>query len=225
MMNKKEPVLFQVSVLASLQHAVTRGTATVRELLAHGDTGFGTLEFPGGEMVVLDGAAYVGRCREAVFQAESGATSPFAFVTAFDPAFQIPLADCADLAAVTEGLDREIRERCGGLNHFYMVKIPAVFPHITLRTGTRVRTATGTESQREFIEYRELKGTVVALRCPAYAAQMNQPGWHLHFLSDDRQQCGHVTELSLSAAQCGIMLISRWEISLPQHEEFSEIRF
>lgn len=224
-MDRNEKTLFQVSVLASLQHVVTKGTVTIRELLTRGDTGFGTLEFPGGEMVLLDGAAYVGRCHEKVFQAEEDMTSPFAFVTEFAPTLQVPLTDCADLATLTAELDRVIRESCGGLNYFYMTKIRAVFPHINVRTTTRIQTAKGTESQREFTEYRDLDGTIVALRCPVYAAQLNQLGWHLHFLSQDRDVCGHVMELSTSVAHGELMPISGWEISLPQHGEFSEISF
>ena len=218
-------VLFQASVLESLKHAVTRGTTTIQELLDRGDIGFGTIEFPSGEMVIIDGAAYVGNCSGEVFRVAGDVTTPFAFATKFASSFQIPVDRCRDMSMVGNSLDQKIAECSGGLNHFYMVKIHAVFPKINVRTTTRVKTEIGTESLREYTDYEKIVGTVIALRCPAYAAHMNQPGWHMHFISDDRRVCGHVMELSVDSAQAEVAQLCRWEIVLPQHDEFSCIQF
>ncbi len=225
MTNQMEPILFQASVLESLRHAVTKGTTTIQNLLSHGDTGFGTIEFPSGEMVIIDGVAYVGNCSEEVFQVADDVTTPFAFVTKFVPAFQINLLSCGNFMEVTTTLNQKNAEYSGGANLFYMVKIHTVFPSINVRTTTRVKTESGTKSLREFTEYKNLLGTAIALYCPAYAEHINQPGWHIHFISDDRKVCGHVMELSVDSAQAEVVPINRWEIDLPRHNEFAQINF
>jgi alpha-acetolactate decarboxylase len=49
-----------------------------------------------------------------------------------------------------------------------------------------------TYKQAEF-EFRGVSGTIVGFRTPAYA--VNIAGWHLHFLSEDRSQGGHLLDI------------------------------
>ena len=37
----------------------------------------------------------------------------------------------------------------------------------------------------------------MALYCPPFMASLNMPGWHLHFISDDRTIGGHILDLKL----------------------------
>ena len=54
-----ERVAFQVGTLDALIDGRFDGDTTIGELLAHGDLGLGTVQHLGGELVVLDGDAFV----------------------------------------------------------------------------------------------------------------------------------------------------------------------
>ncbi len=41
---------------------------------------------------------------------------------------------------------------------------------------------------------------------------LNMDGWHLHFLSDDKTNGGHVLELNMTKANAGIDIISEFNI-------------
>jgi acetolactate decarboxylase len=49
---------------------------------------------------------------------------------------------------------------------------------------------------------------------------INAPGWHLHFISDDRTKGGHVFDLELREGTASLMKIDRIEIQLPRDPAF-----
>src|SRR5260370_2384050 len=61
----------------------------------------------------------------------------------------------------------------------------------------------GVKKQAEF-SFGNVSGTLVGFRGPAYASALNSPGYHFHFLTDDRSGGGHV--LSFTAARAGLKL-------------------
>ena len=66
----------------------------------------------------------------------------------------------------------------------------------------------------------DIDGTLVCIYYPDYMDGINAAGWHLHFISADRQKGGHVFELELKTAKARIDKISRIEIQLPTDIEF-----
>lgn len=51
-------------------------------------------------------------------------------------------------------------------------------------------------AQREF-SYSHVGGTIVAVYFPPFFASQNTPGWHFHFISDDRTRGGHVLDVRI----------------------------
>src|SRR5262249_27061187 len=71
--------------------------------------------------------------------------------------------------------------------------------------------------------HNHVKGTLVGFRCPKWVQSLNVPGYHWHFLSDDRKIGGHVLNCRLrdgvvAYAQCDSWLIKLNE-SLGAHGE------
>lgn len=222
---KSQHTLFQISVIDSLKHNVEGGSVTAGDMLQIGDTGFGTSAFPGGEMVVSGGAAWLGRVGDGVVQLSGDTAIPFAFLTNFSRDFSAEIAG-RDIEDVKNTLDRVISDNCAGmLNYFCMVRIGAVFPSLNVRTTLRVRTDDGVISRRQCTEFADISGTVIGLRCPSYAERLNQPGWHFHFLSDDRLTCGHLIDFAVGTAESEFDILTRWEIILPETDEFRRINF
>lgn len=58
-------------------------------------------------------------------------------------------------------------------------------------------------------------GTIVGFRCPAFVKGVNVPGYHLHFISDDRRQGGHVLAFTLAEGSAELMTLSALHLDLP----------
>ena len=54
---------------------------------------------------------------------------------------------------------------------------------------------------------------------------LNVPGYHLHFLTADRQAGGHVLDCVIRRAEVRIMETSRFLMVLPQHSDFQRVDF
>ncbi len=72
-------------------------------------------------------------------------------------------------------------------NLFYVAKVEGDFSMVHVRSVPSQEKPYKplkeiAQTQPEF-EYKDLKGTIVAVRCPDYVAGINMPGWHLHFIS------------------------------------------
>jgi acetolactate decarboxylase len=49
---------------------------------------------------------------------------------------------------------------------------------------------------------------------------INAPGWHFHFLSEDKTRGGHVFELVMEQGKVRLAKINRIEIQLPREAAF-----
>ena len=75
------------------------------------------------------------------------------------------------------------------------------------------------KTQKDF-HFEDIDGTLVCIYYPDFMDGINAAGWHLHFISADRQKGGHVFELELKTAKARLDKISRIEIQLPTDIEF-----
>lgn len=74
--------------------------------------------------------------------------------------------------------------------------------------------------QRKY-EYENIEGTIVGLFCPAYMNSMNAPGWHFHFISEDKTKGGHMTEAVLKNCRLQVHKMSRFIAEMPDSETFN----
>lgn len=47
-------------------------------------------------------------------------------------------------------------------------------------------------------ELRDIRGSLVGFRFPDYAQGLNVPGYHLHFVTEDRRAGGHLLECRMA---------------------------
>lgn len=190
--------LAQWSTIDALLAGAYDGQVPCAEMLEHGDFGLGTFDRLDGEMIVLDGTVYQVRADGRVLTPPPAATTtPFAAVCSFrseasvvlGPGFDLPAVEAAVNAAVpNENVFCAVRVR----GHFARVKARSVPP----QTKPYLPLAEAAKEQAVF-EFEDVRGTLVGFRCPPFTAGVNVPGYHLHFLSDDRARGGHVLELEV----------------------------
>ena len=223
-MSEKQTVMYQVSTLQALAMGYTRPVVTVGELLRHGDTGLGTFEDVGGEMIVLDGRCYRADETGAVAEAAPGTGVPFASVTELAGCERFEMEDIPDIAALRTVMDLKIEEGFG-LNSMHMARIDGFFESVSARSESAFRSQHVSlkkvleKTQRDF-RFSDVPGTLVCVYYPDYMEGINAPGWHFHFLSADRKRGGHVFELRMAAGGVQLDRISSIEIRLPEEPAF-----
>jgi len=193
-------VLFQTSTISALLEGAYDGQTTVRELKTRGDFGLGTFDALDGEMVVLDGEVYQVRADGRVVVPPDETTTPFAAVTFFDADFSVAVANIADMQELEKVLDEHVPTA----NLMYAVRVTGQFEYIKVRSVPRQekpypRLAEVAKTQPVF-EYRNVRGTIVGLRLPEYVKGINMPGYHFHFISEDRSGGGHLLDCRTTSA-------------------------
>ena len=68
-----------------------------------------------------------------------------------------------------------------------------------------------------------VEGTVIGFRCPTYVAGVNVPGYHLHFLSQDRARGGHVLGFELVTGRAQMDVLDRFVLQLPATADFAAV--
>ena len=220
--------IFQVSLLQGLTLGDYYGSVTVKELKEKGDTGIGTFEGVNGELIMLDGEVYRAKSNGSVEVAPDDETIPFSNVTFFDVDTTEEISGISNINDLKDYLNSKVEEF--GKNRFYMIRIDGSFKKVSARSELKqeepyktLAEALSTD-QREF-DFDEAKGTVVGLFCPEYMNDLNAVGWHFHFVSEDKQQGGHVLDLDIDNAEVKWDNTDGFNMLLPETQMFPELDF
>lgn len=223
---KDRETIYQVALLQSLTQGYYDGIIKVSELKEHGDIGIGTFEGVNGEMIVLDGKVYQALGDGTVKEADETETVPFSNVTFFDKDGSLELSDIKDIGTLKEKLNAMVEQN--GKNLFYFIKINGKFSVMNVRSEIKqekpyksLDKALETD-QREF-NYENIDGTVVALYCPDYMGGLNTPGWHFHFISDDKTKGGHMLDLKFDKAAAEYDATPAFEMYLTDNDDFQKM--
>ena len=222
-MDKKNK-MFQVSTLQALALGYSRSVITVAELLEEGDTGLGTFEDVNGEMIVLDGHCYRAKQDGSVIEVEPDSGVPFSAVAKLRGEREFPLENMKDIQSIRTELTRKIEERFG-LNSMHVIRIDGLFEKVDARSEAPYRShhvtlKTVLDSNQTAFVFENIRGTLVGVYFPDHMDGINMPGWHLHFLSDDRTKGGHVFDVSIKEGTVRLDKINRVEIYLPKDAAF-----
>ena len=211
--------LYQVSTSTALVEGIYQGAVRIGTLRQHGDLGLGTFENLDGEMAIVDGRVFQIRCDGSVREVDDQDLSPFAAITPFSPDARAEIDCCPEYGDLLKRIDG-MRD---SENIFYAVRVDGHFD--TMHTRAVCKTEEGVPLvqaaavQPEF-RFNDVSGTLVGFWTPEYAKTFNIPGYHLHFVSDDRTKGGHV--LGCSGADLFVQLQRAGDIriALPETEDF-----
>jgi acetolactate decarboxylase len=189
-------IIYQVSAFDLLSSGSYDGLTTAGDLGHHGDFGIGTFQGLNGEMIVLDGTIYQAASDGSVRAVNSSALIPFAVVTYFDADMSVPVNGMNNFSTLTIALDPKLPSK----NVFYAIRIHDTFPYMKVRSPPIQQKpypplAEALKGQSVF-ELHNVTGTIVGIYSPAYSKGVEYPGYHFHFISDDRTEGGHVLDLT-----------------------------
>jgi len=208
-------VAYQAGTLSALMDGAFDGDLALADLLRHGDLGIGTVAGLAGELVVIDGEAFVVEGDGTVSRPRPEVTTPFAVVCGFAPQHRFAVT-----APTTLG---ELRARIDAVEGdpavIVAVRIDGRFRRLAMRSVHRQHPpyptlAEVTAHQTEW-QLDSLSGSVVGFRFPDGVAAIDVPGHHLHVISDDRTAGGHLLDLEIASAEVRLDVSSDLHLELP----------
>ncbi len=60
--------------------------------------------------------------------------------------------------------------------------------------------------------------------CPNYIDKLNSPGWHFHFINQDKKSGGHLLNLSLKKITVQLDKKTSFKMILPEEEKFQQFQ-
>ena len=195
--SRMENTLSQVSTIDALLAGVYEGEISLKQLLAMGNTGIGTFDCLDGEMIVLDSKVYQIKADGRVYTPSLDTATPFAAVINFQVEDVLRSKEDMDYPALKKMLDKISPKQ----NLFYAFKITGSFASMKTRSVPRQKKpfpplAQVVKNQPVF-NMKNVSGTIVGFRCPAYVKGINVTGYHLHFISDDHKRGGHILQFKM----------------------------
>lgn len=217
----KSDVLFQYSTINALMSGIFDGDITLNRVAEHGDFGLGTLNGVDGELTILDNKFYRYDSNGVMSEISGDNQSPFVVSTNFDTDKTATITNVTNTADLTEKLLAQMDNK----NNFYAFKMPVTLSYLKTRSEAKSEKPYPLlkdvlAHQSEF-EYKNVTGTFVGFYTPNYAATINVPGFHFHFISDDKTLGGHILNLAFDSADVQFDSISQFEVELPQSKEFA----
>lgn len=212
----EDDLLYQVATINALEQGQLAGQLTYGELEEHGDFGVGTFTALDGEMVALDGDFYQVRTDGKAHEVDDDMLVPFAAVVFFDPDLTEPVDDslsCQDLQARIDVI-------LPSDSAAYAIEVEGQFSAVTTRSVPAQEQpypslSEAVEQQVEF-DLGAVEGSLVGFRLPSYMEGANAPGYHFHFITDDRQAGGHVLSCQAGGVEVHADQLEEWHVALPE---------
>ena len=210
----KDNAVYLSAPISALVEGLYVEDTTMAEIKRHGDFGLGTFNFLDGEMVLLDGEVRQIRSDGKVYQVKDDEKSPFACVTFFNADTIDDLEQSESPKGFYDLLDNLIPSQ----NMLYAIRIDGTFDYVKTRAVPRsenYRPLVEATKDQPIFEFHDVRGCVAGFYTPRFMESLNAPGYHLHFLSHDRQQGGHVIECILEKVRVGIQHVPKLDVGLP----------
>lgn len=188
--------LYQVSTLHALSQGLYQPLVPLAEVQARGDFGLGTFEHLQGEMVQVDGRIYQVLANGEIKRADLSGASPFAITTFFESDIEVTLGKIESLGALQAHIDG-LRQTD---NLPFAIRVDGLFKVLKARSvhAQEVPYPPLADAVREqaVFDFDDVRGTLVGFWLPSFFGDVNLPGYHFHFVAEQREGGGHVLALS-----------------------------
>jgi acetolactate decarboxylase len=210
-----EHTAVQAGTLDALMAGGYEGDTTLAELLRLGDLGLGTIQQLDGELIMFDGRAWAAASDGTIRELPLDTLTPFAVVTPFEATVIAQLDGPLTLGALHARID----ELAPVDAPVVAVRIDGEFADLSLRSVEKQ--SPPYRPLREVVAHQtewavpRATGTLLGFRFPDATAGVEVPGYHLHFLADDRRVGGHVMDITLVSGTLAIDPCDELHVELP----------
>ncbi|CAM3806637.1 acetolactate decarboxylase [Polynucleobacter antarcticus] len=213
--------LYISSPVNALVEGIFREDKTIQDLLNHGNFGIGTINDFDGEMILLDSISYQIHGDGAVTVNTPDTLTPYACVTQFYPTQEHILVGENSYDNFLKILSNMLISK----NLIFAICVHGKFTYLKTRSVEKqsaYKTLLDvTHGQQEF-EFTDISGTLVGFWTPNFMHSVTVPGFHLHFISDDKKSGGHLLHCRTEKVSIQIQAIDSVVMDLPHTPEYLE---
>jgi acetolactate decarboxylase len=213
--------LYVSSPVNALVQGILREDKTLAEILAHGNFGLGTFNDLDGEMVLVDGIFYQLKSDGSVEKSDLSSASPYACVTHFESIEPISLSGPLNYL----DLQNSITKTMLSANLIYAIRVEGLFSNIHARSVPKqhcYRPLVDVAGEQVEFNFQSIAGQLVGYWTPDFMGSVTVPGFHLHFLSEDKLHGGHLLGCTLESATLWLQPIDQLTLDLPHSTEYLE---
>lgn len=223
--SKHADTIVQVSTIDALLAGYYDGIVPIENIHDYGDFGIGTFDKLDGEMVISGGTVYQFKTDGNIYIPDKALTTPFFTVVKFEKQNMLKVNMIENFKNLEIALDSLLRNK----NMFYAIRGSGKISYLKTRSVPSqerpYKPLSEVTKTQTIFERREINGTLIGFRVPHFAAGINVPGYHLHFLSADKKFGGHVLDISFDELQIEIQKVNRFKMMLPDDSDFNQIDF
>ena len=212
---EREHLAVQAGTIDALLAGGYEGDATIADVLRMGDLGVGTVQGLGGELIILDGTAWLAAADGQVHPVGGDTRTPFAVACRFSPDITREQSEALNFAGILASVDELAPEAATVVG----IRIDGRFRDLRLRsvrpqTPPFLPLAEVVAHQTEW-SIAAATGTLVGFRFPDATAGVEVPGYHLHFVSEDRTVGGHVLSAGMAEGAFALTVCDELHVELP----------
>lgn len=217
-------VLYQHGTLGTLMAGLLEGTATIDEILKHGDSGLATLTGSNGEVIFINGEAFHANEHKEFKKLNGDEKTPFATITHFEADKTYRTVNKPSNEILNEVKDAMLSD-----NLFSAVKISGIFKRMHVRMMPKqeppyTRLIDSARRQPEETQT-DVKGTIIGFFTPELFHGIGSAGFHIHFANDERNFGGHVLDFEVKDVTVEIQNFETFEQHFPiENKTFTETK-
>ncbi|GBG97086.1 acetolactate decarboxylase [Lactococcus termiticola] len=215
--------IFQEGSYRTLNGGFYEGTISLEEALTHGTVGIGTLDGANGEVIILDGIAYHGDAQNQVRFVDGKEKLPYVAVLEHQADKSFELKDLANDQALAEILGQLPSQSTA-----FSIALTGNFEKIEISS----KPANNTEAYPEIMAKQphftreNIKGSIVGIWSPNHLSGLYGDGFHLHFISEDKDFGAHLVAFDVVEAQAEVGQITDMTQHFPtDNENFQKFNF
>jgi acetolactate decarboxylase len=221
--NKYKREVYQYSTINAFMSGFYDGDIAIAELKKHGDFGIGTFNGIDGELILLGNSCYQAKIDGSISLMNKKEFVPFAVVKYFKPALEASFKDSLSYKELLTYTDKLMPAG----NVFLAIKVTGFFSYVKVRSIRKqdkpYKPFSEVAKTQKISEFRNIKGILIGFRFPAYMKELNVPGYHFHFISDDKRFGGHLLDCNLEDGVVSFDISDNFWMQLPSDEDFIKL--
>ncbi|TCV19544.1 alpha-acetolactate decarboxylase [Sphingobacterium alimentarium] len=222
----KHNVLYNYGIIDAFIGGLYKGSLPIKDLKLKGDFGIGAPDMLNGELTMLNGKAYQTKATGETVVLDNDHKTSFSTVTFFraDTVFYV------NNATEQKDLLEIIANRLTNKNAMYAIKITGDFSNVRTRAFPPVKeepfpVLSTILDRQQFFDIQNTAGTLVGYHLPEYLNGIQMSGFHLHFLSANTKQGGHVLGFKGQNLKIEIAELKSFELEAPTTKDFQNFQF
>jgi len=212
--NADRETLYQLAAFNTFSNGTFAGFMPFSELSKHGDFGIGTVDGLDGEMIALDGVFYQIATDGTPKQIDPAVKCPYATITYFNADKTLTVAGL-NYTELKNYLDNSLTSK----NAIYAIKVTGTFEYVQARSPAKqfqpYPTLTQALTNQTVWTFNNISATAVGFWFPSSMDGVDYVGYHLHIISDDKTEGGHLLDCIISNATVELDQTNTYTLVLP----------